>query len=66
MSKTRSDIFPNNACHQESTIAYWTAYKVRILQAALMREIIDEAWLKETGNYRNCQHLFHVERDKSH
>ncbi|GHE86574.1 hypothetical protein GCM10011501_14720 [Thalassotalea profundi] len=64
--ETRSEIYPNNECHQQATIDYWCRYPVRIIQAALIREIISDAWLKETGNYRNCQHLFHVQRDKMH
>ena len=63
---TQSEIFPNNACHQQATIDYWCRYPVRILQAALVREIIDEQWLKDTGNYRNTQHLFHIQQDKMH
>ncbi len=34
-----------------------------MIQAALEQEIIDEAWLKNTGNYRNCQHLFFIEKE---
>lgn len=66
MSQTRSEQLPNNSAHQEATIYYWSASAGKILQAALMREIIDEQWLKTTGNLRNSQHLFHVERDKLH
>lgn len=62
LSNNRSDIFPNNDCHQEATILYWTQYKSRILHAALQREIITEQWLKDSGNLRNAQHLFYVER----
>jgi len=58
----RSELFPNNDCHQDATIYYWTQYKSRILKAALQQEIIDEAWLKNTGNWRNSQHLFHIEQ----
>ena len=66
LTESRSDIYPNNDCHQQATIDYWCRYPIRIAQAALAREIIDDAWLKETGNYRNCQHLFHIQRDKMH
>ncbi|WP_241238864.1 hypothetical protein [Colwellia sp. Arc7-635] len=66
MLQTRSAQLPNSSTHQEATISYWSASAGRILQAALMREIVDEQWLKETGNLRNSQHLFHVERDKLH
>ena len=66
MSQTRSEHLPNNSAHQEATILYWSVSAGRVLQAALMREIIDEQWLKSTGNLRNSQHLFHVERDKLH
>ena len=58
----RCDAFPNNECHQAATIYYWCQYKSRILHAALQREIITEQWLKESGNLRNAQHLFYVER----
>ncbi|NQY34622.1 MAG: hypothetical protein HRT37_06590 [Alteromonadaceae bacterium] len=57
-----SELFPNNQVHQEATVYFWTQYKSRILQAALQREIIDEKWLKDTGNLRNSQHLFHIEQ----
>lgn len=66
MDESRTEKKPNTPAHQEATILYWTASSSRILQAALMREIIDENWLKETGNLRNCQHLFHIESDKLH
>ena len=62
LDETRSDLYPNNKCHQQATIEYWTQYKSRILHAALEREIIDQQWLKDSGNLRNAQHLFHVER----
>lgn len=61
LEESRSDIFPNNNCHKEATIFYWTQYKSRILHAALQREIITEQWLTESGNLRNAQHLFYVE-----
>ncbi len=60
----RSEIFPNNDSHIQATIYYWCQYKARILSYALTHELITEQWLKETGNYRNCQHLFHIEQDK--
>lgn len=66
MAETRDELLPNTPAHQEATIHYWSASVGRILQAALRREIIDEQWLKETGNLRNSQHLFHIERDKLH
>lgn len=66
MAQTRCDELPNTQVHQEATITYWSACTARTLQAALMREIIDEQWLKETGNLRNSQHLFHIERDNLH
>ena len=62
LNETRSTTLPNNNVHQEASIYYWTQYKSRILKAALQREIIDEKWLKDTGNMRNSQHLFHVEQ----
>jgi hypothetical protein len=62
LDETRSEVFPNNECHQEATINYWTQYKSRILHAALQRDIIDQQWLKNSGNLRNAQHLFYVER----
>jgi hypothetical protein len=62
LNEQRSELFPNNDCHKEATILYWTQYKSRILKAALQQEIIDETWLKNTGNWRNSQHLFHIEQ----
>lgn len=62
LTEKRSPVFPNNDCHQEATIFYWCQYKSRILHAALQREIITEKWLKDSGNLRNAQHLFYVER----
>lgn len=62
LNETRSELFPNTQTHQEATIYFWCQYKSRILQAALEREIIDKQWLTATGNLRNSQHLFHVER----
>lgn len=63
LAETRSEVFPNNEVHQQATIYYWTQYKARILQAALQREIISQQWLKDTGNVRNSQHLFHIEQE---
>jgi hypothetical protein len=60
--ENRSEAFPNNDCHKTATIFYWTQYKSRILHAALQREIISEQWLKDSGNLRNAQHLFFIER----
>ncbi len=62
LEQSRNDIFPNNDCHKEATIYYWTEYKSRILHAALQREIITEQWLKDSGNLRNAQHLFYIEK----
>jgi len=62
LTQNRSDIFPNNDCHQLATIFYWTQYKSRILHAALQREVITEQWLKDSGNLRNAQHLFYIEQ----
>jgi hypothetical protein len=63
LEESRSEVFPNNEAHQQATIYYWSQYKARILQAALQREIISTQWLKDTGNLRNSQHLFHVEQE---
>lgn len=60
--ETRSDLFPNNEVHEEATLYYWTEYRVRILQRALKREILDELWLKRSGYLRQSQHLFYVEQ----
>ena len=66
MILTRSETLPNNDCHQQATIVYWTASIGRILQAALMREIITDQWLKAHGYYRHSRHLFFIEQDKLH
>ena len=64
LNNTRTELLPNNGIHQQATLYYWGQYKVRILQAALLRDIIDEQWLKDTGNIKNSQHLFFIEQDK--
>lgn len=64
--ENRSDLFPNSDCHIQASIDYWCKYKVRILQFALEKEIITKQWLVETGNTRQCQHLFHVEQQFMH
>ena len=64
LNETRSETFPNNDVHQAATLYFWGQYNSRILQAALIREIVDEQWLKDTGNMKNSQHLFFIERDK--
>lgn len=61
LNNSRSTLFPNNECHQQATLYYWTKSCTRIMQAALKYRIIDEHWLKNTGNVRHCQHLFHLE-----
>jgi len=63
---TRSELFPNNDSHVDASIYYWCQYKSRILQKALASDVITEQWLRDTGNYRNCQHLFHIERQFMH
>jgi hypothetical protein len=62
LSHTRCEDLPNNDSHQAATIFYWTQYKSRILHAALSREIISQEWLINSGNLRNAQHLFFIER----
>jgi hypothetical protein len=57
----RTEQYPNNDSHINASIYYWTQYSIRILQAALYYHIIDEQWLKKTGNWRNSQHLFFIE-----
>jgi hypothetical protein len=66
LEQTRSELLPNNQVHKKATIYYWCQYKGRILQGALDREIIDNQWLKDTGNWRNSQHLFHIEQHLLH
>ena len=58
----RSDSFPNNKCHIDATLYFWTQYPIRILQAALERDIIDQKWLEKTGNVRHSQHLMHIQQ----
>jgi hypothetical protein len=53
---------PNNDAHIEASIFYWTQHSIRILQAALKYEVIDQSWLQDTGNLRNSQHLSHIEK----
>ena len=62
LEQTRCEQFPNNDSHQAATLFYWTQYKSRILHAALHRELIDQKWLVDSGNLRNAQHLFFIER----
>jgi hypothetical protein len=64
LEETRCEQFPNNDCHQEAALLYWTQYKSRILHAALEHEVIDQQWLIDSGNLRNAQHLFFVERHR--
>jgi hypothetical protein len=66
LEQTRSEQYPNNQAHQDATILYWSSSKAKILQAALLREIIDEQWLKDSGNLRNSQHLFYIEKHLMH
>lgn len=62
LTASRCEQRPNNDCHIAATVFFWTQYKSRILHAALQREIIDQQWLINTGNLRNAQHLFFIER----
>ena len=66
LEQNKSNKTPNNDAHIKATIFYWCEYTSRILQAALAYQVIDQQWLIETGNLRNCQHLFHIEADKLH
>ncbi|WP_448211325.1 hypothetical protein [Colwellia sp. MEBiC06753] len=60
----RSELTPNTDAHIAASQAYWTAYPSRTLQAALRWHVIDQQWLIDSGNVRNCQHLFFIEQDK--
>ncbi|QOL26848.1 hypothetical protein LP316_06025 [Thalassotalea sp. LPB0316] len=62
LEQSRSNAFPNNEYHIQATLYFWTQYPIRILQAALERDIIDERWLKKTGNFRHSQHLMHIQQ----
>ena len=64
MENERSDVFPNSEAHELATIYYWCQYPSRILQVSLAWQLVDNDWLKKTGNVRNCQHLFFIEQDK--
>lgn len=66
LDETRSELFPNTDCQLQAATYYWSQYPSRILQRSLEKEIVTKQWLKDTGNYRNCQHLFHVERERMH
>ena len=58
----RNEVFPNTDQHIDLSIKFWTASHARILQAAIERELITQDWITKTGNYRNCQHLFFIEK----
>lgn len=60
---SRCQLLPNTQAHIDASIIFWTCSKARVLQAALAQEIIDDNWLINTGNYRNCQHLFFIEKE---
>ncbi|GLX84343.1 hypothetical protein tloyanaT_05950 [Thalassotalea loyana] len=62
LEESRSEVFPNNEYHVQATVYFWTQYPIRILQAALERDIIDEQWLIKTGNLRHSQHLMHIQQ----
>jgi len=64
--KNRNENFPNDECHIQASIDYWCVSTARMLQYALQYELVSEKWLKETGNYRHCQHLFHIEGQYLH
>jgi hypothetical protein len=62
LKQQRCEKYPNSDIHIQASQAYWGKYAVRILQAAMERELIDENWLKKTGNWRNSQHLLFIEQ----
>lgn len=64
LANGRSELFPNNHCHQQATIFYWCQYRSRIVQAAIHWHLVEQDWLEKTGNVRHCQHLFFIEKDK--
>jgi len=64
LTNNRSESFPNNDTHIAATLYYWGQYPARILQGAIIWEVVDEQWLKDTGNVRNSQHLFHIQQNK--
>lgn len=64
--QSRCSKFPNNQFHIDASCYYWGQFHVRILQAALERDLLTTKQLKETGKYRFCQHLFHIEKEKLH
>ncbi len=66
LEETRSELTPNNDCHQQATIEYWCQYPVRIMQYALEHDLVTKDELVAAGSYRHCQHLFHIQKDKMH
>ena len=62
----RCDVFPNTETHIKASQYYWGQYPSRVLQYALTHELLSKELLESEGNYRYCQHLFHVEQDKLH
>lgn len=62
LTEQQSELYPNNEIHQQATLYFWTQYRVRILQWALMNELLTEQQLKKDKQWRNCQHLFYIEK----
>ncbi|MCH2055156.1 MAG: hypothetical protein MK214_00785 [Thalassotalea sp.] len=64
LQSERSDATPNTDAHIAASQYFYTQFPARTLQVAIEWEIVNEAWLKEHGYIRFCQHLFFVDRDK--
>mgnify|MGYP007124596872 CR=1 FL=1 len=48
--ESRDNCFPNNDCHISASKIYWTACHARILQYALIHEILSENSIKMLKN----------------
>ncbi|TLU64159.1 hypothetical protein FE810_12700 [Thalassotalea litorea] len=55
--ESRCDLTPNNESHIQATKAFYSAYPIRILEAALAREIIPVEWLNARKHKRFASHM---------
>ncbi|QBY05340.1 hypothetical protein E2K93_13570 [Thalassotalea sp. HSM 43] len=57
----RCQQYPNNDCHIEASCHYYGQYPVRVLEAALQRDIITSDWIQQRQNKRHLQHLLFIQ-----
>ncbi len=61
MEQNRSELFPNTEDHIHAALMYYRQYPVRIFEAAVAREVIEQGWLIDKPHKRWAAHLLFIQ-----